>query len=252
MLSENYLHKDLPILCDKGYFNKVEYDIDIEGVIDFFNDYDEKLKKINLENWYYKDSKIEYKYNEFGYRSDNLNLIEYKDYILTFGCSYSFGMGLHYEDTYSYTVAKSLDVKNINLSIPGSGIDYHKINTILFTNFFSKKRLPKLVIYQYPNDYRVRFSEVDKNSVRIFTDSGVDKDCVFDNYQYLSDYWINGKGEKYIQDLITPLILNNIWKFLGVPVIHLTFNDYNQEYKSNYQDFEIYNINDDKVKETIC
>lgn len=247
MFSENYLNKKIPILCNTEYFNKTEYDIDIDGIIDFFNDYDDKLKKIDLSKWYYNNSKIEYKYNDFGYRSDNLNLIEYNDYVLTFGCSYSFGMGLFYEDTYSYKLAKELNLKNINLSVPGSGIDFHKLNTILFTNFFTKKKLPKMVIYQYPNDYRVRFSEVVDGSLRLFTDSGVDSDNTFDNYQYLSDYWINKKGEKYVQDLTTPLLLNNIWKFLGVPVFHITFDDYIQEYKSNYQEFEIYNIKDEST-----
>lgn len=90
-----------------------EYDSDINFNNPTFN---KLIKHINKDSWYYNNKKIYYKHNEYGYRSDNLSDINDNDYILTFGCSYSYGVGLFYEDTYSYKLANELNLKNINLA----------------------------------------------------------------------------------------------------------------------------------------
>ena len=64
----------------------------------------------------------------------------------------------------------------------------------------------------------------------------------WDGDSYMNNYYIKNSGEKHLRDFTTPLYLNNIWESLGVPVFHITFNDYNQELKSDFQDFEILNI----------
>ena len=40
------------------------------------------------------------------------------------------------------------------------------------------------------------------------------------------------------------MYLNNVWETLNVPVFHITFSDYKQEFKSKYQSFEILDIVD--------
>jgi len=218
-----------------------EYDADLSSNPTFYN----MIKKVDLTKWYYTNKKIYYKHNEYGYRSDNLSDIKDSDYILTFGCSYSYGTGLFYEDTYSYKLSKELGLKNINLAIPGSGIKNQQYNTTLFVNNFIQERLPKYVLYQYPNDYRVTLTKhkEDKNFLEIVTQSAKSPD--YSKNHYVDKYYLENQGEKYLQDLLIPLYLNNIWKTLGVPVFHYTFSDYFQEYKSKFQNFEIFNILDD-------
>lgn len=219
--------------------NETVWDIDIDG-----NDrYQNLLKKIDLDKWYYTNKKIKYSHNEYGYRGDLLSSIDGSDYLLTFGCSYTYGTGLFYEDTYSYKLSKNLNLKNINLSIPGSGIKIQEYNTNLFVNSFTKTRLPKYVIYQYPHDYRVSLSLYRNNYLDITTETaGL---YSYKNEEYIKKYFIENSGEKYLQDLLVPLYLNNIWKAYNVPVFHITFSDYNQEYKSIFQDFEILDIIND-------
>lgn len=215
------------------------YDIDIPNPT-----YTEILERIDLDKWYYTNKKIFYKHNEYGYRADNISDITDTDYLLTFGCSYSYGTGLFYEDTYSYQVSKQLQLKNINLSIPGSGLDMIHYNTNLFVNNFINIRLPKYVIYQYPHDHRLAFAEYEENRpdvLKIINKTANEQGILEE--EYIRKYYIDNSGEKYLRDFITPLYLNNIWKILGVPVIHISFdNDYKQEFKADYQTFDIENI----------
>ena len=235
-----YFKKDFHILRIE---TQEGYDLDI----DFNPTYDKLINSIDKSRWYYTDKKIWYHNNEYGFRSDNMSTIKDNNYILSFGCSYTFGVGLFYEDTYSYKLSQELDLKNINLGMPGSSSKEMLYNTTLFVNSY-KKRLPKYVVYQYPHDYRVPLTKYNKEDdcLRIKTDTAQMAD--FSKNQYIKDYYIENSGEKYLQDLLIPLYLNNIWKALGVPIFHITFEDYIQEYKSDFQNFEILNITDDNPK----
>jgi len=222
---------------------ETKYDIDIYHQN---HQYHENIKKINLDKWYYTNKKISYTHNEYGYRCDKLSDIKDNDYGLAFGCSHTYGTGLFYEDTYAYKVSKELGLKNINLAMPASGIKIQQYNTTLFVNNFVNIRLPKYVIYQYPHDHRVAFAKMDTTKINLESFGEITtiapKDSRYIDYELTREYYLKNPGEKYMQDLLVPLYLNNIWKALDVPVYHITFDDYTQEYKSDYQDFEIENI----------
>jgi len=231
-------------LISNLFSSKTRYDLDIE---DENPTYTKLLKLIDKEKWFYTDKKIPYTHNEFGYRSNEISDIKDNDYVLTFGCSYSYGTGLFYEDTYSYKLSKELGLKNINLSIPGSGLNIQRMNTTLFVNNFLKIRKPKYVIYQYPHDYRVTLSLKIDDCLEINTRTANTGDDYI-NEEYIRKYYVENSGEKEIQDLLMPLYLNNIWEVQNIPVFHITFSDYIQEFKSDFQNFKILNIDDIDVK----
>jgi hypothetical protein len=232
------LNKNSKLLISYHSLKEV-WDIDIVNNQNYKN----LLKNIDIDKWYYTNKKIKYSHNEYGYRSDNLSSIEHNDYLLTFGCSYSYGNGLFYEDTYAYKLSNKLNLKNVNLSVPGSSIKVQQYNTNLFINSFINIRLPKYVVYQYPHDYRVSLSKFNGNFLDITTKTAMTDE--YKNEEYVKKYYIENSGEKYLQDLLVPLYLNNIWKAYNVPVFHITFSDYNQEYKSDFQKFEILDIIND-------
>jgi len=232
-----------PFAFNSGLANNNIVDLDLDNIGD---EYYDNLKQIDKEKWFYTNKKIDYIHNEYGYRSDLISEIATGDeYILTFGCSYSYGYGLHYEDTYSYKVAKHYNCKNINLSVCGSGIGFHVINSTLFFNFLKTKpyKFPKLVIYQYPSWTRMRKSTLEK------TDDGIqlaqnthnwdtfDKDVT----PYYKKYWIMDETEPFTESLFAPIYLNNLWSSYDVPVFHMDWGDFNQKYKSDYQKFNINN-----------
>ena len=80
----------------------------------------EKKVKENRKN-YYINNPIEYKFNNFGYRTYD-DFKKDKKGIVTLGCSFTEGIGLHLENTWSYKIAKYLDKPFYNLAVGGSGI----------------------------------------------------------------------------------------------------------------------------------
>lgn len=237
------LSKDKPFAYNPILSNENWINLDIQDVDQGYYD---KLSILDKDKWYYKDVDIDYIHNEYGYRGDLISEIDTGDeYIVTFGCSYSYGYGLHYEDTYSYKVSKHYNCKNINLSVWGTGIGFHVNNTTLFLNYLltNSKKLPKLVIYQYPSWTRMRLSTSRlENNKRLLNQTTVnwdefDKDVT----PFYKKYWILDETEADTESLISPIYLNNLWAGFGVPTFHMDLGDFKQKYKSEYQKFHIYN-----------
>jgi hypothetical protein len=124
-------------------------------------DYEElylKNKKEKGPDWYYYDNEIEYKFNSWGYRAKEFDDLD-DDYLLTFGCSYTEGVGLHYDDMWSTKLSKTLDLDIFNLGAGGTSPDFQMYNTILFFNHVLKlNKLPKLVVYQWPEIHRIVYA----------------------------------------------------------------------------------------------
>lgn len=107
--------------------------------------------KTQPENWIYRNKKICYERNKLGHRCKDIDDLE-KDFILFLGCSITEGVALTLEDTYSFVLAKQLDIDYYNLGIGGSGIDLLSLNLSLW---FSKiKKIPKLIVIQWPEVHR--------------------------------------------------------------------------------------------------
>jgi len=102
---------------------------------------------------------FDYIHNNYGYRCMDFDLENDKHKILTIGCSISFGMGIPYEETYSYLLCKKLsqkyniDIKNYNLSLSGVGMDY--ISRVLFQTIDILK--PDYIILLFPDKHRLEF-----------------------------------------------------------------------------------------------
>lgn len=239
------LNKHSKLITVKRHIvNPIQIDLDIPSNNKTYN---ELIKQVDLNRWYYTDKKIEYVHNKYGYRADELTTIDDSDYLLTFGCSYSYGTGLFYEDTYSHKLSQELNLKNINLAIPGSSLQIQQYNTTLFLNNFIEERLPKYVIYQYPHDYRVTLGEWDTGNYYLDLQTQTANDDSYGKNEYIKRYYLENSGQKFLQDYLTPLYLNNVWELLGVPVFHITFGDYIQEYKSVHQKFKIINIREKRI-----
>lgn len=184
------------------------------------------------EDWYYYDKEIEYKFNSWGYRSKEFTDLS-DDYILVFGCSCTEGIGLHFDDMWSTKLGKKLNLDVFNLGMGASGVDYQFHNTIMFHNFLLKTRkFPKLVVYQWPSDYRTSAMFLNKQSktkeldVEFFSphyrkiDDRDDMNSFFDWYMH---GFVDNKGELTKQNGLYPMISNNLWKSLNIPVLNWTF-----------------------------
>jgi hypothetical protein len=225
------LNKKVPVVHVTEKSNKILDFTQVDSE-DNFNLTKEKLGK----DWYYYDKDIEYKYNSWGYRSKEFSDLN-DDYILVFGCSFTEGIGLHYDDMWSTKLAKSLNMDVFNLSIGGSGPDVVLYNTILFHNLVLKSgKLPKYVIYQWTFENRTSYMFYhEDNLINLETFSAsYPKEAYPENYKKYIDWYNEGflvnEGELIKQSNVSTLVSHNLWKTIGIPVYHWTWkNDFNMK-----------------------
>jgi len=121
-----------------------------------FND-DEETYNYNVKNRYndlksngWLDSKksIEYKFNKWGFRSDNFDST---GGVLFLGCSHVVGVGLAVSDTFSYIVGKQVNLPIYNLGITGGS------NCAAFrvADYWIPKLKPKFVFMLQTYDERL-------------------------------------------------------------------------------------------------
>jgi len=153
----------------------------------------------------YIDKPIEYKLNEYGFRTndsfDNSNVGN-----VFLGCSHTFGIGHYLENTWSYKLNKFIGGKFYNLSQPGCGIetdfrmiysfkDYIKIKNVFhFVGFYNR--------YEFIRDdmfKSVSFSDIE--DVKKY-------ECMFESH---------GSTEKLLINQITNLhAIQNLCNEIGV------------------------------------
>jgi hypothetical protein len=85
------------------------------------SDSEERFKKNYKEKEYWIDKKIEYRYNNYGFRTDTDFNSNIKG-VVTLGCSFTEGIGLPLELTWGAKLAKHLNLPHINLGSSGTGL----------------------------------------------------------------------------------------------------------------------------------
>jgi hypothetical protein len=245
------LNSETPIISNKTKSNKISYFIETDTKEMFY----QNKKKMGID-WYYYNKPIEYKYNEWGYRCKNFNELK-DDYMIVFGCSYTEGVGLYLEDTWSYKVAQNLNYDVLNLGMGGTGPIFSFYNTILLYNHILKtKKYPKLVVYQWSFKERTCYPYIDKDYNYIGLQSfsiAYPESSYPPNYKDYFDWYkvgfITNQGDLCLQTNISTINSNNIWRSLGIPVINWTwkgdFEIIHPEYFNN--DIKI-NLIDDNTK----
>jgi hypothetical protein len=99
------------------------------------------LKK-EKDDWVYRNKKITYIHNEFGFRSKFFHNIDWSKYVVIIGCSNVYGIGLAYEDTFECVLEKKLNTPVINLGIPGASVELSFYNSLFLNlNNFNPKAL---------------------------------------------------------------------------------------------------------------
>lgn len=115
------------------------------------------------KNWYYKNKKIVYNFNEYGHRCKSIKEINFDNYFLVVGCSHSQGVGLELEKTFPWLIASQLNCDYYNLSISASGIDVIEHNLLMWLSKFEK--LPKFLLIQWPSLTRYACKSLDVNNI---------------------------------------------------------------------------------------
>jgi hypothetical protein len=120
--------------------------MDTEELFDKNMSNDKIRKELNDLNWT-KDS-ITYKFNDQGFRSEEFD--SSGNSIVFLGCSYTVGIGVQWEDTFSKIVSDDLKLKCFNLGIGAGSMD----SCFRFAIYWLEKLKPKIVVLLEPNKDR--------------------------------------------------------------------------------------------------
>jgi hypothetical protein len=111
------------------------------------------LEMLQHHNWI--DCPITYKFNSYGFRSDEFNSGELG--VMFIGCSHTVGIGLPLESTWPYIVSTSLKLKNYNLGIGGASND----TAFRLAYYWIDRLRPSVVIFLSTERTRAELHTID-------------------------------------------------------------------------------------------
>jgi len=218
------------------------------SVSNFYSTDSEQLFRNNNKklgkHWKYYKSTIKYKFNSLGYRTKEITDLN-KDFLLTFGCSYTEGVGLYQNELWCENIAKNLNLDLYNHAKQATGIDIQYYNAMLWN--MNQMPKPKLIIVQWPYKTRKSFGSRQNDHLYITDLSGTSTaDGKWWGKRYIQD-----SGEMELNVLFWIESFNNVWKLAGVPVLNFTWDHDLSEHltRSKYQMYYIKNKNRDKARD---
>lgn len=219
------------VVYNKNYTQLVELDV-ISKTLNWYGSDTEDLYNKNVKDgWRWKDTSIEYKFNKLGYRTKDLNNL-HSDFLLTFGCSFTEGVGLHDKQIWPTKLAKLLNLDLYNAGKGGSGLDICYYNALLWKE--NNLPLPKQVVLQLPEPERKSWGTYKENNISLDVSNGKEDDWW--------KYYITSNGEIHMNNIAWYLGFNNVWQSLNVPVLNITWSPYthleNLEFKLHYSNIE--------------
>lgn len=139
------------------------------------------------KEWIWYDRSFTYVFNSQSFRMNKeIDDINFDNYCVFFGCSFTMGHGLPVEETFAYKVASNLNTDYINAGVGGASPKYVADNLIKFLSNVDKK--PKLVIINWPNLFRTYYQ--DSESIVFKIPEINQKDKWYDDYK---DFLIDEK-----------------------------------------------------------
>jgi hypothetical protein len=163
-----------------------------------------------LQQYNWIDCSFTYKFNHYGFRSDEFDCSE--SGVMFIGCSHTAGIGLPVKSTWAHIVSTSLKLKNYNLGIGGSSND----TAFRMAYYWIEQLRPLIVIFLSTENTRLELHTVDNKIEDLsvhpnpFTDAdkfmrhwhGNDINC---NMNYLKNtlaiqQLCNTRGIKYVQE----------------------------------------------------
>lgn len=250
-MSEFKIQQDCPIIKNTTKVNKT---------FDFISCDSEELYLKNREelgpDWYYYDKEIKYKYNSWGYRTKEFENLK-DEYFISFGCSFTEGVGLAEEDMWVNKLSKELDIDSFNLAQGGTGVDFSTTNTILLVDYLrnQNKKLPKFIVYQLSFNHRTFYSFRDDddngNSLSLILFSATYPTEVYpESCKYFGSWYfhsfVENEGEMIKQSNLSLIVCKNMWEMLGVPVYFWT---YGEDFQNNNKHIFSHNIDFKIIRE---
>ena len=162
---------------------------------------------------------IIYKFNKLGYRCDEIENYTDDNFILSFGCSYTEGVGIRQKHTWIHRLADRKGLPYFNAAKAGTGIDFQYYNALFWAASDLPK--PKVVIVQWPEKHRMSFGIKRDKHMEFVDMSGVPgRDGVWWSRRYIQE-----KSHLHMSVYGWIESFNHTWAALGVPVLNFSWDD---------------------------
>ena len=187
--------------------------------------------------WYYYNNPINYEFNSFGYRTSELHEID-DNFIVSFGCSFTMGIGLHKKDIWIEKLGEKLGKKTLNLALEGVGNSTTFYNSFLFFEWCKKNSIkPDGVFIQLTfNHRREFFYTTEEKEINIgYTPSIINPTDEHDIDFYQDAQWFKKRynadsAERTVISDIYPKVIKELWGSIGTPVFFFSFgNDFKKD-----------------------
>jgi hypothetical protein len=106
------------------------------------------------DDWEYRNKEVYYDINTQGFRTYDLDTVDWDNSIVLFGCSQVFGVGLAEEDTLAKQIEELVDVPVINLAVGGGSNDITTANMSLLAMMGAR---PRAVVNFWTSPFRFSF-----------------------------------------------------------------------------------------------
>lgn len=169
------------------------------------------LKRKILADLEWDENSISYVFNSHGFRSDEFD----GDGAMFLGCSFTFGVGMNWERTWAYRVAKQLNLRCWNLGIGGGSND----TAFRLGSYWIPKLQPKHVFYLRTQPARFELlTEV--NQLQFLPNSSPDK-----KYQPFADQWMGCDLNTMLNEQKNLLALQQICATHNIPLYTASIMD---------------------------
>lgn len=154
---------------------------------------------------YWKDKDIEYRYNDYGFRTD----IDFKNLergSVFLGCSFTEGIGLPVESTWGYKVANTLNTPFINLGVAGKGVDTAYRNLVAASRKF---KIDNVFLF-IPPLYRQEFLVEDNEWFTSYIEDWNNDKFVYNiAHGGIMQHWSEGKIEDQHRDFFNSFVFGS-------------------------------------------
>jgi hypothetical protein len=149
------------------------------------------------------DKSVHYTFNSAGFRCDEFT----EDPTLMFlGCSHTFGLGIPYDSTWPYLVAKKLGLRNANLGWPGTSND----TAFRLAYYYIPIIKPKMVIFLSPSESRLELVKHDVDSLNFLPSEQTPAVIKHEHASYSNFYqdWLSSDTNLLMNKLKNKLAIN--------------------------------------------
>ncbi len=152
---------------------------------------------------------IDYQFNSYGFRSEEFRDA---DNLVSLGCSFTMGIGIPYESSWSSIVSKKLNLANFNLAVDGSSAD---CCFRLALNWIPQLK-PKIVLYQSPEISRLELFD-DEQIHNILPSS--------ENHSTFYKEWILNENNLKYNHLKNLYAIQHLSESVGARFVHISLDN---------------------------